>query len=129
MPTVRKIAPRDQWLVNDQNQVSGVVLDGGNVPITMRSSTIPFTVSHTAMASEDGNVLANSSSSALTLTIPAGLPANWGCALLQVTALGTCTVSAGSGVTIVGSTLATSSTGGTLAIIWTSADNYVVKVS
>jgi hypothetical protein len=128
MTTVRKIAPRDQWLVNDSNQVSGLVIDGANVPITFRSSTIPLTVSHTAMASEDGNVLANTTGTGYTLTIPAGLPANWGCALLQVST-GTCTVAAGSGVTIVGATLATSAAGGLLSIIWTSADNYVVKAS
>lgn len=100
--------------------------DGDN-QLARKVVSTPLTT-RSAAAADDGNILVNSGASNYTLTIPSGLPQDFGVALLQ-SSTGTCTVAAGGGVTLIGSTLATTSAGDLLAVIWVADNTYVVKAS
>lgn len=82
--------------------------------------------SHTLQANEDGVTLICTNASAVTLTIPAGLPDDFGLAVVQQGA-GAVTFAAGAGVTLAGpSGLVTSGAQhGTMALLWVSADSFV----
>lgn len=81
-----------------------------------------------ATAAQNGKILINNTASNYTITIQSGMASDYGIALVQAST-GTCTVAAGAGVTLVGATLATSTQGGVLAIVWVAANTYVVKAS
>jgi len=140
--TIRFLQPWDVYQVND------VATLAGGVETTLVSAGIATTqidtnpdgdnqlarkvvstqlTTRSAAATDDGNILVNSGASNYTLTIPSGLPQDFGVALLQ-SSTGTCTVAAG-GVTLIGSTLATTSAGDLLAVIWVADNTYVVKAS
>jgi hypothetical protein len=94
---------------------------------------IPATVSRAIAASreatpdDDGVLLVNATANPLTLTVEAGLPVDFGCALVQIST-GTVAFAAGDGVTFIGGTLVTSGAGDTATLRYVAPDTYVVKV-
>lgn len=128
MANTRKLQPRDQWVVNDANQVVALQVDGISRQQLIRSQTMQLTGNRDALPGDDGNILANNTASNYTITIQKNMGDNFGFAMIQGST-GTCTVAAGTDVTLIGSTLATTNAGDLLAVIWVSDNSYVVKVS
>jgi hypothetical protein len=110
------------WVVNFiKKDGTSIVSSGGG----SSSGTVNVSSSRTLLSSDDGKTLNITGSSAVTLTVPTGLPAGFGCAIFQ-SSTGAATVSA-SGTTIVASTSGQFSTGGTgkiTALVQTATNTY-----
>lgn len=102
--------------------------DGGKWGNIVQSDSTALTGTRNASAADDGLLLINGSASNYTITLPAGMATDFGFALVQ-SSTGTCTIAAGAGVTFIGATLATTSAGDILTVIWVSANTYIIKVS
>jgi hypothetical protein len=94
-------------------------IGGGSTPITESSTCTMF---------DNGLTLINSTVSDFTKTIPVNIGTDFGFAMIQAST-GTCTIAAGTGVTFIGSLMATSSVGGIVAAIWIAPNTYVIKVN
>jgi hypothetical protein len=101
---------------------------GGN--FAGASAASPITTSQTLSASSLGLTLAVNSGSATTVTIPAGLPTGFSCAIVQMGA-GQVTVAAGAGVTLnnASSQFKTSGQYATVGILNVGTDSYVLSGS
>ncbi len=82
--------------------------------------------SRSAVPLDNEKVLVNVSGSNHTLTIEAGMVADYGLALVQAST-GTCTLAAGVGVTFIGATLSTATAGDVLTLLYIGLNNYIVK--
>lgn len=98
-------------------------------PTVSYGRVVLLTASRTLVASDNGATLVSNSASAFTLTVPAGLPANFGCAIVQ-NGSGQITLS-GSGATVNNVSTYTKTSGqyATLALISIGTDTYVFSGS
>jgi hypothetical protein len=88
----------------------------------------PITASRSSNIADDQSIAGNNTASNYTITVEANTIPNG--FILEQLSTGTVTVAAGTGVTFIGSTLATSSAGQTISILPTSlANTFIVKVA
>lgn len=109
------------WVVNIIKKDGTSLVSSG----TSNAGTVNVASSRTILSSDDGKTLNITSASAVTLTVPSGLPTGFGCAIYQ-SSTGAATVS-GSGATIVASTSSQLSTGGVgkiAALVQTNTNAY-----
>lgn len=93
----------------------------------IKSQTINITESRNSQASDDGNYLVNATGSNYTYMLVSGMGENFGVVLIQQST-GTITIAAGSGVTFVGDSFATSEIGNIIYVIWLTGETYLVKI-
>jgi hypothetical protein len=89
--------------------------------------SLALTASRNALSTDNGLFLINSTASNFTYTIQSGQATDFGLALVQEST-GTVTVTAGVGVTFVGSLLVTAIAGDIISIIWVADNTYLIKV-
>ncbi len=111
------------WVV--VTDVASVPSVGLQIPPITKSA---ITANRNTSALDDQTIAGNNTSSNYTITIAANTVPNG--MILQQLSTGTVTVAAGSGVTFIGSTLATSAAGQTISILPTAvANTFIVKVA
>lgn len=102
---------------------------GSDQPSTgVGGCSVPITESSICAMIDNGLTLVNSTASNFVKTIPANIGTDFGFAMIQGST-GTCTITAGTGVTFIGSSLATAAAGQLIVAIYISPNTYVIKVN
>jgi len=102
---------------------------GSDQPSTaVGGSSSPITESSICTMLDNGLTFVNNTTSNFTKTIPANIGTDFGFAIIQGST-GTCAITAGSGVTFIGSSLATTTAGQIITAIYILPNTYVIKVN
>lgn len=108
---------------------SAINLTGSDQPSSgVSSGSTQITASSTCTAADNGLLFVNNTTSNYTKTIPANIGTDFGFAMVQGST-GTVGIVAGAGVTLIGSSTATTGQGQIIGVINIAPNTYIVKVN